>query len=123
MDEKDILVHLRRISANLGKVGESLKKNDWDNVEKLLARVDEIQTKIKGNAIPVEIFLARDPSFEKEYSAVKGKLLEQLKQNHTAIEAWKVKQTEKIAGSRNVLDAIAKYYSPPNTPYYIDKEE
>jgi uncharacterized protein Yka (UPF0111/DUF47 family) len=123
MDEKEILAHLRRISANLAKVGESLKKNDWDNVEKLLARVDEIQTKIKGNAIPVETFLARDPSFEKEYSTVKEKLLEQLKQNHTAIEAWKVKQTEKIAGSRNVLDAIAKYYSPPNTPYYIDKEE
>lgn len=123
MDEKDILAHLRRISDNLGKVGESLKKNDWDNVEKLLARVNEIQTKIKGNAVPVETFLSRDPSFEKEYSAIKAKLLEQIKQNNTAIEAWKVKQTEKIAGSRNVLDTIAKYYTPPNTPYYIDKKE
>lgn len=123
MDEKEILAQLRRISTDLGKVGESLKKNDWDNVEKLLARIDDIQTKIKGSEVPVETFLSRDPSFEKEYSAVKGKLLEQIKQNNTAIEAWKVKQTEKIAGSRNVLDTLARYYTPPNTPYYIDKEE
>lgn len=123
MDEKEILVHLRRISADLEKVGESLGKNDWDNVEKLLARVNEIQTKIKGNEVPLETLLSRDPSFEEEYTAIKEKLLEQVKQNSADIEAWKVKQAEKIAGSRNVLDTIARYYTPPNTSYYIDKKE
>lgn len=123
MDEKEILIHLRRISTDLGEVGESLKKNDWDNVEKLLARIDEIQTKIKDNEVPVETFLARNPSFEKEYTAVKEKLLAQIEQNNTAIEIWKVKQAEKITGSRNVLDTLARYYTPPNTPYYIDKKE
>lgn len=123
MDEKEVLAQLRRISNNLAKVSESLKKNDWDNVEKLLAQVNEIQTKLKGNEVPVETFLSRNPSFEKEYSTIKEKLLEQIKQNNAAIEAWKVTQAEKIAGSRNVLDTIARYYTPPNTPYYIDKEE
>lgn len=123
MDENEILALLRRISNTLGKVGEGLQKNDWDNVEKLLARVNEIQTKIKGNVVPVETFLSRNPSFEKEYCVIKGKILEQIKQNNTTIEAWKVKQTEKIAGSRNILDNIAKYYTPPNIPYFIDKEE
>jgi DNA repair ATPase RecN len=123
MDEKEILAQLRRISTALGEVQESLKKNDWDSVEKLLARVNEIQTKIKENEVSVETFLSRDPLFEKEYSDIKEKLLEQVKQNNADIEAWKMKQTGKIAGSRNILDTIARYYTPPNTSYYIDKKE
>lgn len=123
MDEKDILAHMHRISNLLEKTSGSLDIDDWENVEKWLAQVDEIQAAIKNNSIPVETLLARDPSFKKEYAAIKEKLMEQIRQNYTTIEEWKAKQTAKIAGSRNVLDNITRYYNAPNTSYYIDKAE
>ncbi|MCP5104387.1 MAG: hypothetical protein GY950_13445 [bacterium] len=123
MDEKEILSRLERVSKKLEKVGDNINKNDWDGVEKLMAQVDNIQKKIINNPVKVESLMAQSPSFEKEYSSVKAKLLEQLGKNNPAIEERKVTHTEKIAGSKNVLDNMAKYYKPKNTSYYIDKKE
>jgi hypothetical protein len=123
MDEKDILNKLGRVSNKLVKVGENIKNDNWDMVGKLLSQVNGIQEKIKNSPVSVETFLAQSPSFKKEYTFIKGKLLEQIKQNNAAIEEWKVKHTEKIASSKNALDNISKYYKPPDTSYYIDRKE
>lgn len=123
MDEKEILSGLTKISEKLEKVGESIQNDNWDAVETYLSEANKIQEKIKKNPVKVEVFMAQNPSFEKEYSAVKSRLLEQLEQNVASIEVWKTKHTEKIAGSKNTLDNISKYYKPQNSSYYFDKKE
>ena len=123
MDEKEILKGLTKISENLGKVAESISNENWDNVETFLSEANKIQEKIKKNPIKVETFMAKNPSFEKEYSVVKSRLLEQLEQNMASINVWKMKHTEKIAGTKNTLDNFSKYYKPQKSSYYIDKKE
>jgi hypothetical protein len=123
MDEKEILNGLTRISENLGKVAENICNENWEGVETYLAEANKIQEKIKKNPVKVGTFMAQNPSFEKEYSVVKSRLLEQLKQNMASINVWKMKHTEKIAGTKNTLDNFSKYYKPQKTSYYIDKKE
>lgn len=123
MDEKEILNQLGRILSKLENVEESIKTNNWDGVEKSLARAVKIQEKIKKNPVSIDDYMAKNPSFEKEYSSIKPKLLEQLQKNTAAVEAWKVKHVEKIAGSKDALDNISKYFKPKKTSFYIDKKE
>ncbi len=123
MDEKEILNQLGQILKKLETVGESINDNNWDRVEKSLARATKIQEKIKKNPVSIDTYMDRDPSFKTDYSAIKSKLLDQLQKNTAAIEAWKATHVEKIAGSKDALDNISKYYKPKKTSFYIDKKE
>lgn len=123
MDEKEIINQLGQILHKLEKVGERVKNNDWEGVEKFLARAVKIQEKIKKNPVSIDTYIGRNPSFKKEYSSIKTKLLDRLQKNTAAIEAWKVTHVEKIAGSKDALDNISKYYKPEKTSFYIDKNE
>lgn len=123
MDEKEILNQLGQIFDSLETAGESIKSSDWDGVEKSLARVVKIQEKVKKNPVSIDTYMARNPSFKKEYTVVKTKLLDRLRQNTADIEAWKVTHVEKIAGSKDALDNISKYFKPKKTSFYIDKNE
>jgi len=123
MDENEILNRLGQIFDSLEAVGERIKANDWDGVEKSLARAVKIQESIKKNPVSIDTCMARDPSFKKDYSSIKSRLLDRLRQNTAAIEAWKVKHVGKIAGSKDALDNISKYFKPQKTSFYIDRKE
>jgi hypothetical protein len=123
MDEKEILNQLGQILSKLEKVGESIKNNDWEGVEKSLARAVKIQEKIKKNPVSIDDYMAQNPAFKKEYSSIKSKLLDRLQKNTAAVEAWKATHVEKIAGSKDALDNISKYFKPKKTSFYIDKKE
>ena len=123
MDEKEILNRLGQIFDSLEMVAESIKTNDWDGVEKSLARAVKIQESLKKNPVSIDTCMARNPAFKKDYSSVKSKLLDRLRQNTAAIEAWKAKHVGKIAGSKDALDNISKYFKPKKTSFYIDRKE
>jgi hypothetical protein len=123
MDEKGILKLLQRISQHLGKAETHIKDNDWNGVGEVLSRVDGFQVEIKNNTPSVEVLLSQNPQFKEEYEPLKESVLEKTNQIISAIEEWKITHTEKITGSKNVLDNISKYYKPADISYYIDREE
>ncbi|MCP4155570.1 MAG: hypothetical protein GY757_48045, partial [bacterium] len=95
----------------------------WDSVGKLLADVNAIQMEIKQNPVSVDDYSAKNPVFKKEYNALKGDVLKHIDINTAAIEEWRTAICSKIAGSKNTLDNISKYYKPAEGSYYVDTEE
>ncbi len=123
MNEKEIIARLSSISNDLDGSESLIRNNDWDAIGKLFSQFDSIQEKIKSSEPSVETLMARNASFKKEYENIKAALLEKTGRIVADIEEWKIKHTEKISGSKDILDNISKFYQPPTTSYYIDRKE
>jgi len=123
MDEKEILNGLEKVSQNLDLVEKAIEKNNWDEVGLLLSQVNIIQAKINSSTPPLDILLAKNLSFEKQYTPLKESLITKTTRVISSIEEWKTKQLEKISESRNVLDNLSKYYRPSTISHYIDTNE
>jgi hypothetical protein len=123
LNEQDILELLNKISQNLDAGEICIGKNDWDTVGELFKEIDDIQIKIKANEPSLDTLTQQNPDFKTQVDA--NIALLQGKNNHVinVIEKWKQKHTEKISGSKDLLDNISKYYKPNQTSYYIDRKE
>lgn len=124
MDEKEILLQLNNMLATLEKIGENIANNDWNSVQKKLTAITAIENRIKENPTPITTLLAQNASFNTQYSTIKEKLLQQLEQTTTTIDAWKTDMMEKISSSKNTLGNISRLYQSQNkTSYYFDRKE
>ena len=123
MDENQLLALLNRMLDSLGKIEDKIQAGNWDAVEKLFSQINEIETKIKKNPVPVDTLIKQNPSFEKEYAVIKAKLLEKAEHIKTVVGEWRNRQMEKISSSKNALDSLTKYFNPKKSSYYIDKKE
>ncbi|MCP5048427.1 MAG: hypothetical protein GY940_14755 [bacterium] len=115
MDKKEILKQLKQVSKHLDTAESHIETNDWDAIAGLFSNIDDIQSKIKTNDPPIETLMAQNLAFKKEYEDIKTALLEKTTHIIATIETWKTLHTEKISGSKNVLDNISKFYQPPTT--------
>ncbi|MCP4220523.1 MAG: hypothetical protein GY765_38195 [bacterium] len=123
MDEKQILSLLSGMLEKLKQIPASINENNWNKVSELLTAVTDIETKIKNCGISIDDLAANNSVFSEDYSSIKAQLLDQVEKNRALLEEWITGGVERIAGSRTVLDNISKYYKPPNTSYFIDKNE
>jgi len=124
MDEKGVLNYLNNISQEIDHASSFLHQNDWDNAAKKLTQIENLQEQIRNNNIPVDTMLNRNPTFKKEYEAIKEVLQGKIKEIISVIQDWRNKQLEKIADSKNVLDNLSKYSkNPSSSSYYIDRKE
>ncbi len=123
MEDKEILEHMSNMSIRLKKVGEAVNNNDWERVGKLLEEVRAMESLIRTNPVSVETRLKQNPGFKESYETLKESLLEKVDGTARVLEEWKVVNTEKISGSKDILKNISRYHKHSHTSYYIDKEE
>jgi regulator of replication initiation timing len=123
MNEKELLEQLNKVSQNLDASEICIGKNDWDSVLTLFNEIDTIQSKIKSNNPDVETLIQENSEFKEQFEAIKAILEEKTAHVIAVVEDWKVKHTEKISDSKDLLDNIAKYYKPTQTSYYFDRNE
>lgn len=123
MTEKEILILLGQISEKLDKGQTHINKSEWEAVGTLFSEINTIQEQIKKNDPSIETLLSQSPGFKAAYEPLKESLLKKTASTISAIETWKASQTEKISGSKNVLDNLSKYYNPSKKSYYIDTKE
>lgn len=112
-----------QISKKLDEGEEHIKNNRWDEVGILFTQAVAWQEKIASNEPSPDAMSAKNAAFKKEYEAMKNALLAKTKNIISLIENWRVEQTTKISGSKNVLNSLSNYYKPGSGAYYIDTKE
>jgi len=123
MSEKEILELLKHMLEKLDQGKDFIKENRWKDVGNTFSQIMETQEKIKNNNPSVEALISGNTSFKKEYEPLKEKLISRTKEIISIIKEWRLEQTGKISGSKNLLDSLSKYYKPTNSSYYIDTKE